>query len=305
MPNALSPGGRGTDVITSPATPILISPTGAVMKYPEFNAHDDNMAQVLGALQNLGSVLIRQAFEPAALAPFLERAQQAYAQADQAWEQQQMDTSYYKLYYQYGHVEPHACGRGPGDFQTVGDLVFHSRLLPTLRQMFGPALAMFYQNTLFRRQGNATQNAPVPFHQDSQFLGFTANCVNIWTPLVPCGEEAPGLEVILKPMRQMLTAPEGQITDGSGYTAIDLGTERIQQLFPATAFWHPVMEVGDVLLFTHMTIHRTYQLPTMTKPRFSLEIRCTRPTTADIYRAAFVLLDLQQGTTTLRPMPGI
>lgn len=275
------------------------------MKYPEFNARDGDLTQALWALQNQGSVLIRQAFDPTALAPFLERAQQAYAQADQAWQQQQMDEAYYKLYYQYGHVEPHECGHGPGDFQTIGDLVFHSRLRPALHQLFGPALAMFYQNTLFRRQGPTTQNAPVPFHQDSQFLGVSANCVNIWTPLVPCGEDAPGLELILKPMRQILATPGGQATDGQGYASIDLGLERIQQLFPATSFWHPILEVGDVLLFTHMTIHRTYQLPTMTKPRFSLEIRCTRPATADIYRAAFVLLDLQQGTTTLRPRPGV
>jgi len=119
-------------------------------------------------------------------------------------------------------------------------------------------------------------HAPHGWHQDGalgyDFAALGAHppakdgllpMVTCWFPLGPCGSDAPGLEFVLQRQRRLL--PVADLTDPV-----------VRRTCPAEAFWRPVMEAGDVLLFCGDILHRTYVTPAMTNDRTSIELRLFR-----------------------------
>jgi len=119
-----------------------------------------------------------------------------------------------------------------------------------LRRQFAPRHAPRY-------------HAPHAWHQDGG-LGFDylndpnledglLPMVTCWCPLVPCGEDAPGVAYL--PHRPgALLAPEALST------LSELGTT-------------PTLAAGDVLMMMGDLIHRTHVTPEMTRDRISVELR--------------------------------
>ncbi len=81
-----------------------------------------------------------------------------------------------------------------------------------------------------------------------------------WIALTPCGDDAPGLELLRTPLPGLLPAPE-------------LDPSRVCERHAPADFWRPVMGPGDLLLFSGDTLHRTHVAPSMTRHRVSLELR--------------------------------
>jgi hypothetical protein len=116
-------------------------------------------------------------------------------------------------------------------------------------------------------------HAPHGWHQDGA-LGFDFRSsteeepgaqavlpmVTCWVSLDRCGIEAPGLELVICRINDLLTPKE--LTD-----------ERLRMRFAPEEFWRPVLEPGDALLFRGDLLHRTYVTPPMIKDRTSIELR--------------------------------
>ncbi len=81
-----------------------------------------------------------------------------------------------------------------------------------------------------------------------------------WIALTPCGEDAPGLELMRQPLPDLLPPAE-------------LDARRVDERFAATAFWRPVCQPGDAVVFSGGTLHRTHVAPGMHKDRSSVELR--------------------------------
>jgi len=84
--------------------------------------------------------------------------------------------------------------------------------------------------------------------------------VTCWLALTPCGQNAPGLELVRQRL-DTLSAP-ASLTD-----------DQIRTRFPADSFWKPVLEAGDLLLFSGGTLHRTHVDACMGEDRTSIELR--------------------------------
>jgi hypothetical protein len=81
-----------------------------------------------------------------------------------------------------------------------------------------------------------------------------------WLPLVPCGDDAPGLEFVAVPMDDLL--PPEALLDQS-----------IRSTHAAEKFWKPSMQLGDIVLIQSGTLHRTHVTPAMRSDRTSIELR--------------------------------
>ncbi len=100
-----------------------------------------------------------------------------------------------------------------------------------------------------------------PAHNDENIPpDALLSMVTCWIPLVPCGLSAPGLELLLQRFETLL--PPAQLSDA-----------HVRAQFPSEAFWHPLLEAGDALLFRGDILHRTYATPDMTQSRTSIELR--------------------------------
>lgn len=129
----------------------------------------------------------------------------------------------------------------------------------------------------------AMWDAPIHYHVDAQYFPDHYFSVNFWTPLTPCGRHAPGLQVVISPVeetkRYMKYNPEGypKIATDFAYThKFDREANleaRILDFFGEESFFAPEFEVGDILVISNYTLHRTFQHPDMTEQRLSLEVR--------------------------------
>jgi hypothetical protein len=82
----------------------------------------------------------------------------------------------------------------------------------------------------------------------------------VWIPLTPCGVDAPGLAWV-DPSPDHLLAPA------------ELSHERVLARFGAARLEHPALAAGEGLLFDGGLLHRSHVLPSMTRPRTSIELR--------------------------------
>lgn len=81
-----------------------------------------------------------------------------------------------------------------------------------------------------------------------------------WIALSACGGDAPGLELLRTPLPGLL--PPAELTPS-----------RVDERHARDDFWRPLMQPGDLLLFSGDTLHRTHVAPAMTRHRTSLELR--------------------------------
>ena len=144
------------------------------------------------------------------------------------------------------------------------------------RAGLGDALAVDIDRCWVRRQyapGNAPdRHAPHAWHQDGA-LGFDFSSHapghgdgtllamrTCWIALTACGTEAPGLALLKNPFTTLL-----------GLERLD--DSAVRRSHADGAFWTPVMEPGDALVFDGGALHRTHVAPSMHADRTSVELR--------------------------------
>jgi hypothetical protein len=149
-------------------------------------------------------------------------------------------------------------------------------LLETVREIgldeligayFGERPALSVEKTTLRLVDTATQHPE--WHQDGAFLGDGVRTVNAWFALSRCGRDAPGLDVIPQRLERVFATG----TTGTAETFFDwvVSAETIMRELPGVQVWRPEFEAGDVLLFDHVTLHRTANSPAMPNVRYAIE----------------------------------
>lgn len=187
--------------------------------------------------------------------------------------------------YQFGHIHAFDLDRpGAAPFSLLREVVQATALAKLLAQYFGGECAFIVNHCHPRRQKAGNLRAGVPYHQDAVFMGDRFMALNCWVPLVACGENAPGLEVVLDGARQVILPPHLRDAAKSAYEQIALPEPWVRERYGEARIWHPAMQPGDVLIFSNFTIHRTWHVPAMTRDRISLELRCAAPSQALLER---------------------
>ncbi len=159
----------------------------------------------------------------------------------------------------------------PELLQLVGRMIEHGVLRPILERYFGAPIVPVADEMRFRRHRPSVVRTHVPLHQDIMFTGTDRSLVNCWVPLTPCGREAPGLEVAATHMAGRFVH-HGKSPPGA--YPMDHVPDQMLAGFPVPMFRiAPEFEAGDVLLFDGWCLHRTTDLPGMTKERLSVEAR--------------------------------
>jgi phytanoyl-CoA dioxygenase PhyH len=113
-------------------------------------------------------------------------------------------------------------------------------------------------------------NTYLPFHQDQAIL--KKKLLNVWIPLSACGDDAPGLEIVLGSWGELLpVSPPPDARFAVEHATID--EDVVLDRFGRRALWRPVFEFGDAMVFAGTTAHRTYATLGMSRDRMSVELR--------------------------------
>jgi ectoine hydroxylase-related dioxygenase (phytanoyl-CoA dioxygenase family) len=243
------------------------------MTEPVFDCDQVSGAELLDAVTRQGAALIRNAIDHEAIAGMLARADEVYAAWESKYERGELNAGDRQVF-ETGHVVPAAVDREGESFSVILFLV-RSRLSRVLSTLWDGNLIFLGTNCVPRRQQpGGSINVAVPFHQDASFVGTWGLVLNFWIPLVACGRDAPGLEVVLDPPPGLIARDAPFDLTRTDYSGMDLPEQEVIAKYGAAKLWHPQMEAGDVLVFSSLAIHRTYETADMTRTRTSLEVRC-------------------------------
>lgn len=246
------------------------SPTG--FEHLTFSALDLDLPLMAQTFEQHRCLLLRQIFTPALMVSFGERAHQAFTR----WDYQKAN----------GLLSPELAEGYRFNFLPVSELDQpDERLLQAIWMFMGTPLVdlmntiydkqgfqIAMANTTIRRQIHTDQAMFTPFHQDGYFLDPSYRIMTCWAPLVSCGADAPSLEVIPAGLNDIRPRHNPYGEHARDNTDLDMDADILPYFSPET-FWHPLLEPGDAILYDAFTIHRTYWLPHMQKPRYNLEIR--------------------------------
>jgi hypothetical protein len=124
-----------------------------------------------------------------------------------------------------------------------------------------PALSV-QKCTMRRVSPDAGNNG---WHQDGAFLG-DVRALNVWLCLSRCGDEAPGLDLVLRRLDHIVpTGTEGAAFDWSVSPAV---AEDVAGDIPIV---RPIFEPGDMLLFDDLFLHKTAASTEMPNSRYAVE----------------------------------
>ncbi len=120
--------------------------------------------------------------------------------------------------------------------------------------------------TMFRVHAQDWRLRQASWHQDGAFLGPNIRTVNVWFALSRCGRDAPGMALYPLALDRILPVGEpGSIYDWS------LSPATIARELPGVPIWQPECEEGDVLIFDHLTLHKTHAVEGMPNWRYAFE----------------------------------
>lgn len=131
-----------------------------------------------------------------------------------------------------------------------------------VKEYFGEQVAISARKSTIRR---APPNAPTGWHQDGIFFGRNSRSLNIWTAYSPCGVDSASLDVVALPFSELVQADGGDFNNQSvsNDRVLSYGTHNIVR---------PVFDIGDAIIFDHLTLHRTGIDERMTKSRDAIEL---------------------------------
>jgi hypothetical protein len=160
------------------------------------------------------------------------------------------------------------------DLAAIASVLLAGRVGVLSRSALGDALALNLDQCWVRRQyapdRSPPAHAPHSWHQDGalgfDFLGpapaegALLAMVTCWIALTPCGDDAPGLELVDADAESLL--PLAALADTA-----------VREHHAESDFLRPVLDPGDALVFGGGVLHHTHVGATMRHDRTSLELR--------------------------------
>ena len=144
------------------------------------------------------------------------------------------------------------------------ELLTSLRIVDIFAGYLGERPALSIGKTTLRRVPKTLQLTG--WHQDGAFLGKGIRSVNLWLCLSPCGEDAPGLEIVPRRLDHIVeTGTHGTFFDWS------VGDAMVERVAGDTPVIGPLFGPGDALLFDELLLHRTSLPPKMTRDRYAIE----------------------------------
>tara|TARA_B100000676_G_scaffold161904_1_gene159291 strand:+ start:3546 stop:4400 length:855 start_codon:yes stop_codon:yes gene_type:complete len=167
-------------------------------------------------------------------------------------------------------------------YDVIGDMRFGVLLMNFFQRPYFPSPAGHARRVSFDEEDEYKNFAgAIRLHVDATHHTPHQFGLNFWTPLGPCGETAPGLQLLAVGYKEVLDFLK--VDFGKSPRSKDdvyINQERISALeyntfenFDEDLLYRPRMNAGDVLLFHNWSIHGTYKTPEMTQKRTSLELR--------------------------------
>lgn len=268
--------------------------------YPDFAAKTLTPRQLQEAIETKGCAVIRDLLPTDLLTAWRERIEYVFAYADEEFAANRLPPELVQNLFRFGNVHTRMLDtQGGVAYSLLHDMLLRTQIRNLLHVFFGPEFANLLRFSHPRRQLAKDIQSGVPYHQDAAFMGAHYFALNCWTPLVSCGVDAPGLEVILDGRRKFRRPANADDTTKHPYDQMSFEEKEMRDCYGEDKFWRPALNLGDILLFTNFTFHRTYHTPEMTKDRISLEIRCTQ-LTPELEKAGYSLGIIREGTNELQ-----
>ncbi|PIQ23707.1 hypothetical protein COW36_20205 [bacterium (Candidatus Blackallbacteria) CG17_big_fil_post_rev_8_21_14_2_50_48_46] len=250
------------------------------MNYPQltFTAQDLSLPDLLQALEQAGCVRINGLFPQAVMTNLAQWSESAFAQFDY----QRLTDTLDPLLKDYFALVPHMINHLPGaclhlfkgDSDFLYKLFLASPLPDILHALYRGPFLYSSIHAVIRRQTLKEPQWYTGFHQDGHFLNPDWKFLHCWSPLVSCGVDRPGLELIPAGLKAIRPLSQKPFRGEHFYDNRDLDLEsEILPYFPAESFWMEPMQPGDALFYDSFCLHRTYLTSEMTQPRYNLEMR--------------------------------
>lgn len=240
---------------------------------PVVAANELSPELVRAALAQHGSLLIRKLLDPATVSELVTGMDQALSQLAAVREGTALEaeTPFYAP--DYDPEEP----RGRGFIQSTGGILaidsprLMVRLIDVLRQLgfdslltgyLGERPAISVEKSTLRRMRILPQAS---WHQDGAFLGDVRS-LNLWTALSPCGTDAPGLDIVARPL-------DGMVESGTGDAMFPwcVGDDVAREVAGTSGIASPEFAAGDAVIFDHTNLHRTRLIDGMKNHRHAIE----------------------------------
>ena len=238
------------------------------LEVPDLEADRINPQLFKLTFQKYGSVLVRNLLNTNKVNEIRRIAEDAYSNADNM---AKSGSDFGASFRDHGLLRPVSLGEEDGEPKIIK--MFTNSKIPYLyKDLLGQKIKVLTAGS--RRQHPGKHNPPVPFHQDASFMGNPGLIINSWIPLNEAGLKAPGIQVVLRPESLVYNQSIFETKRPTTYNELDISQNSALSGITSEQLWAPIIAPGDVLFFSHLTIHRTYQTDTMSLPRISLEIRC-------------------------------
>jgi hypothetical protein len=237
--------------------------------YLEFSDHSSPSA-VKESIDRYGVALIRRAVDEATAARYLWVLDELYRR-DRAGEVTGLPDNE-RAALDRGDVWPNAFNRFTGlEFGAYFDT---------------PLIRSVVRQSLFRpRPDNQTiltvsglsgaANAGLGMHTDGIVQGTRDAVIALWSPLHPCGVDAPGLSIVPAPLGAVVSYlrrafPDKEIPGWCSHSEWGAAFEPADLAREFGTAWSPAMEPGDAIVFTNWTIHGSYVQPAMRGKRSAI-----------------------------------
>ena len=161
---------------------------------------------------------------------------------------------------------------------TYHDLISDIPFFKICNEVYNGDFDWFIKSQARRVSVNAkpgsTWNIPICYHFDAQYHRPAQPIICFWTALTPCGKDAPSLQVLLCPHKevQRVVEFEGE-TKTMNESIIKEINKDVSLHFDSRNIWKPIFDSGDICLFSTWTLHATHADKSMKKNRLSSEIR--------------------------------
>lgn len=159
----------------------------------------------------------------------------------------------------------------PAGIRNIFNPLKASGIVDCARRFYGSELFFMPDYSSVRRQSPEESAKALTWHQDGAAVGNSSEDqlgLVFWVPLTPVDAETPGLEIVARPAGALYP----HVGTASGYNEI-ADNARVAKEFADSIVRVPPMAVGDILIISFNTIHRTYLAPGMTRTRYSLDVR--------------------------------
>jgi len=246
---------------------------------PEIHRDQLDADAVRSAIDNHGSLLVRQFLDPADAKTLVSDIDATFDSFDAAAAGVEPEADGWYEPFDHPLIEHRQKKRGNGNILAVESPPALFDLIEVLRGAGMQHLAADYlgeepmllaRKVTLRRLPHAKGGG---WHQDGAFMGEHIRSLNVWIALNPCGEDSPGLDIVGKRLDGIVpTGTKGSRFAWSVSPDVAEGTGE-------DAIVSPLFETGDAMIFDHLCLHKTGTRPGMTVDRYAIECWFFAPST--------------------------